>query len=120
MPDGTIYAGISPDTNQPMYATAEDVPDLLSYSQALAYARTLSQQTNKNFRLPTEIELAVIFKNHTAIGDFDTRQGAFPMAWYWSNRTSNFSLTSSAMNFSNGTHDYVNKVCRLSVRCVRS
>ena len=26
MPDGTVYAGLSPDTNKPMYTTPADAP----------------------------------------------------------------------------------------------
>src|ERR1039458_8662323 len=41
MPDGTMYAGTSPDTGQAMYATPADAPVTYSFSQAERYAATL-------------------------------------------------------------------------------
>ncbi|HYW44393.1 MAG TPA: hypothetical protein VE959_16140 [Bryobacteraceae bacterium] len=37
MPDGTVFAGISPETNQPMYATPADAP--LNLSRLLSIDR---------------------------------------------------------------------------------
>src|SRR5947209_20375880 len=34
MPDGTVYAGISPDKHQPMYTTPADAPLTYTFNQA--------------------------------------------------------------------------------------
>lgn len=54
MPDGTIFAGISPDAGLPMYTAPRDAPLTLTFEQALNY------------------ELNVLIKEHRAIGNFDT------------------------------------------------
>jgi hypothetical protein len=41
MKDGTVYAGISPDTGQPMYATPADTPLTMTFSEAVGYADAL-------------------------------------------------------------------------------
>src|SRR5260221_12518127 len=41
MRDGTIYAGISPDTGKPMNATPADVPLTMKWKQAMEYAAKL-------------------------------------------------------------------------------
>src|SRR5205085_8274224 len=38
MADDTIYAGISPDTNKPMYTTPEDAPLTYTFNEARNYA----------------------------------------------------------------------------------
>ena len=38
MPDDTVYAGISPDTNKPMYATPADASLTMKFNQAKEYA----------------------------------------------------------------------------------
>ena len=37
MPDGTIYAGISPVANKPMYLAAEDAPIAMYFNEAAKY-----------------------------------------------------------------------------------
>jgi hypothetical protein len=44
MPDGTIYAGISPDTGRPMYATPKDAPLTATFNEAGTYAQELDAQ----------------------------------------------------------------------------
>jgi hypothetical protein len=34
MPDGTVYAGVSPDTGQPMYTTFDDAPSTMKWKKA--------------------------------------------------------------------------------------
>src|SRR5436309_1585218 len=41
MPDGSVYAGTSPDTNKPMYATQADAPLTMKWKQAMEYAAKL-------------------------------------------------------------------------------
>lgn len=64
MPDGTIYAGESPDTHQPMFAAPEDVE--ASYK----VDKTRDANGEGGFRIPTIGELRVLFNNRAAIGGF--------------------------------------------------
>jgi hypothetical protein len=41
MPDGTIYAGVSPETGKAMYTTPVDVLQLMQWKQAINYAHKL-------------------------------------------------------------------------------
>src|SRR5580704_12929695 len=83
MPDGTIYAGISPDTNKPMYATPADVPPTMTFNQATEYAAHLDAHGHKDWRMPTKAELNVLFNNRAAIGGFDL-SGNDPAGLCWS------------------------------------
>ena len=54
MPDGTVLAGISPDTNKPMYATPADASSTMTFNQAREYAAKLDalrQMFHTNFVL---------------------------------------------------------------------
>src|SRR5712691_7330547 len=83
MPDGTVYAGISPATNEPMYATPNDAPLTYTFNQAQKYAAKLDAHGHHDWRVPTKGELNVLFQNRAAIGGFD-ESGSDPAGWYWS------------------------------------
>jgi hypothetical protein len=68
MPDGTIYAGVSPDTGRPMFATPKDAPLTLTFDEAAEYAKELDAQGHKDWRVPAKAELNVLFQNRAAIG----------------------------------------------------
>src|SRR5262245_32539436 len=68
MPDGTIYAGDSPETGKPMYTTPRAVRSPMEWKEARDYAKNLDAHGHKDWRLPTKRELAVLFNNHAAIG----------------------------------------------------
>ena len=71
MPDGTIYAGISPDTGKPIYTTAEDGRELVSHETARSITEAMADHSgHNNGRLPTIRELNVLFKAQAAIGGF--------------------------------------------------
>ncbi len=40
MPDGSIYAGLSPETGKAMYATESDCPLTYTFKDAAGYGRT--------------------------------------------------------------------------------
>jgi len=63
MPDGTIYAGISPDTNEPIYVMSADLSGTLKWKQAMEYAARLDENGHRDWRLPTKTELDVLFEN---------------------------------------------------------
>jgi Protein of unknown function (DUF1566) len=117
MPDGTVYAGISPDTNNPMYATPADAPLTMTFNDAQKYAAILDAHGHRDWRVPTQAELNVLFNNRAAIGGFDVA-GAIPSGWYWS--ASWYSpCTAQDQRFRDGYQDVDDKGNRFSVRCVR-
>lgn len=83
MPDGTIYAGISPDTNKPMYATPADAPLTMTFKAAKKYAAKLDVHGHKDWHVPSKAELNVLFNNRAAIGGFNAC-GSCHAGWYWS------------------------------------
>lgn len=85
MEDGTIFAGISPDTNKPMYALPEDAPLSAKWEQAMEYAAKFEGYGHPEgtFRTPTKGELDILAQNRTKIGGFN-ETGLSPGGWYWS------------------------------------
>ena len=83
MRDGAVYAGISPDTGRPMYAAAEDEPDIMSLPRAIKRAEELSRETNRDYRVPSFPELRQLFNNSAMIGGFN-KKGPYPKDWYLS------------------------------------
>jgi hypothetical protein len=60
MPDGTIYAGISPDTHQPMYTTPADAPLTMQWKAAMQYAAALDANAHKDWRVPTFMKMSPV------------------------------------------------------------
>jgi hypothetical protein len=117
MPDGSVYAGVSPDSGKPIYATPKDVPMRCNFNQAADFAANLDAHSHKDWRVPTNAELNVLFANRAAIGGFDTT-GSNPAGWYWS--SSRINLTAWAQRFSDGSQDLnILRVDASLLRCVR-
>src|SRR5258708_5641271 len=55
--DGTVYAGVSPDTGKDMYATPADAPLTYTFNQAMEYAARLDAHGHQDWRVPTKDEL---------------------------------------------------------------
>ncbi len=83
MPDGTVFAGMSPDTNKPMYATPADASLTMTFNEAKEYAARIDAHGHKDWHVPTKAELNVLFNNRAAIGGFNV-SGSNPAGWYWS------------------------------------
>jgi hypothetical protein len=118
MPDGTIYAGVSPDTGKAMYATPQDAPGTYTFNQAAQYVGNLDAHGHHDFRAPSKSELNVLFNNRAAIGGFNVT-GSNPAGWYWS-----FSPYGNdgawAQRFSDGHQVYSDRDDGYSsLRCVR-
>ena len=124
MPDGTIYAGISPDTNQLMYAAPADAPISMDFNAAAKYAKGLQVGDKKDFRVPSKAELDVLFRNREegALKGAFNLTGAFPASYYWSSTTivDGGDNCGCYQRFSDGVrHDhYLDR--GMSVRCIRS
>jgi hypothetical protein len=117
MPDGTIYAGISPDSGRAMYAALADAPLKMMFNEGTAYAATLDVHGHKDWRLPTRAELKVLFKNRAAIGGFDT-SGFGPAGWYRSSSEID-SWFAWEQRFSDGAPFNYDKGVQSAVRPVR-
>lgn len=78
--DGTIYAGVSPETGQAMYVAPHDSPLALKFVKAVEYTGSLRLNDKSDFRLPTESELKVILENKDKGG----LRGTFNHFSYWS------------------------------------
>lgn len=117
MPDSTIYAGISPDTKKPMYATPADASPKMMFNEATKYAATLDAHGHKDWRLPTRAELKVLFKNRAAIGGFDP-SGFGPAGWYRSSSQID-AWSAWEQRFSDGAWFNYDKGVQSAVRCVR-
>src|SRR5439155_1650460 len=63
MPDGSIYAGVSPDEGQAMYTTPKDAPLTYTFNEARKYAEELDACGHQDWRVPTKGELNVLFQN---------------------------------------------------------
>ena len=117
MPDGSVYAGISPDTNEPMYATPADAPLTMKWKQAMEYAAKLNAHGHQDWRVPTKSELNVLFQNRAAIGGFD-ESGSYPVDRYWSS-SQDYHISAWHQRFSDGRQGYDGKDVASSLRCVR-
>jgi len=113
MPDGTVFAGISPDTNKPMYATPLDAPLTMTFNEAQKYAAKLDAHGHQDWCLPTTAELNMMLFNKGAVRGFDLT-GSYPAGWYWS-ASPYYALRARDQRAS--PHSY--KLDQSSVRCVR-
>ena len=120
MSDGSIYAGVSPDTGKPMYATSNDGPLTLTFDQAAKHASKIDAHGHMDWRVPTKAELNVLLQNRAAIGGFDMT-GSVPAGWYWSSsRYSYFGYGHAwAQRFTDGYQNYYFRDFALALRCVR-
>jgi hypothetical protein len=102
MKDGTIFAGVAPDTMRPVYAAAEDA--LCSqFSKAVQYAAALEVGGHQDFRVPRKSELNLLYYNKDKAdfaGTFSSA-GGDTGAWYWSS-TKAFSENRYGRRFSDG------------------
>jgi hypothetical protein len=88
MSDGTIFAGISPDTGKPMYTTPAGAPLTYSFNEARKYADRLDAHGHQDWRMPTKGELNVLWENRNEgalKGTFNVT-GSGPAGWYGSSR----------------------------------
>ncbi len=120
MPDGTIYAGVSPDTNQRMYAAPADAPLSMNFNEAAEYAKDLKVGDKQDFRLPTEAELNVLFENREkgALKGTFNLTGYYPVGWHWSSMSVSEGLA-LGQRFRDGQQDRHHRLNVSSVRCVR-
>ncbi len=118
--DGSVYAGVSPDSNQAMYTTPQDAAMVMPWDRAMSYCRALTAHGKHDWRVPSLTELAVLFRNRADIGGFnetgliDNRPG-----YYWTSLEVT-TTTAWGQRFNDGYHDDFSKDRPSLVRCVRS
>ena len=117
MPDGSVYAGVSPDTNKAMFVTPADAPLTYTFNEAQKYASQLDANGHQDWRVPTKAELNVLFNNRAAIGGFDI-SGSNSAGWYCS--SSQYGTYSAwDQRFSDGAQTNFHKDDPSSLRPVR-
>jgi hypothetical protein len=102
MPDGTIYAGVSPDSGKRLFAAAADAPRLMTFKDANHYAQTLEAHGHKDWRLPMRAELTNLFNNRIEIGGFTMKPGSGNARWYCGNDRCYWSCTEEPRNAPSG------------------
>lgn len=118
MPDGTKYAGTSPETNKPMFTTPADAPVPYSWTTGFQYCADLDAGGHKDWRMPSKDELNVLFQNRAAIGGFN-KTGPHGAQWYWSS-SPYYSSGAWTQRFRDGYQFYGNRYGEpMSLRCVR-
>jgi uncharacterized protein DUF1566 len=122
MADGTLFAGISPDTGKPMYALAADAPLAMKWKRATEYAANFEAGGHPpgTFRIPTKNELNVLFQHKAKIGGFN-ESGSHPAGWYWSSTEVRvFAVYAWVQSFIDGIRFWNLKSTESSLRLVRS
>jgi hypothetical protein len=115
LPDGTIYAGLSPDTQRPMYAAAADASLAMDFNAAAEYASKSEAHDHKDWRVPTKEELNLLYQNKNK----GFLKGSFG-AVYWSSTEVSYSTDFACEQvFFGGHQDVFSKGHRYNLRCVR-
>jgi hypothetical protein len=123
MPDGSIYAGTSPDTGKPMYAMPKDASFKRGFNDASKYQAAVNERNelgHNDWRLASNTEMKAMFNNLAAAGGFDT-SGAYPAGWYWT-ATKGYDMGEfvKIVRASDGKeNDQQDKMRDLSVRLIR-
>ena len=123
MQDGSIFAGVSPDTGKQMFAMPADADLTMTFNGAAQYAKKLNAEKalgHDDWRVPTKAELNTLFENRekgALKGTFNVTC-SYPSGWYWSGTpvTVNFAW---GQRFRDGLQDYCSRYGDSSVRCVR-
>jgi hypothetical protein len=117
MPDGTVYAGMSPDTDRPLFAAAMDAPRLMTWDDAMAYAAQVLLHGRRDWRLPGKKELALLCRSAAVMDGFN-KSGIAAEGWYWSATPHRYGMAWSR-RFSDGFNDSDSTLSLMSVRLVR-
>ena len=118
MPDGTIYAGISPDTHEPLYARPRDESGTYRFNEAAAYAKT----TGNGFRAPSKGELNVLWENRNKgklKGTFNETGTYTAGGWYWSSTPDGRNAAWAQRFSTDGIQHELHRLDTFSLRLVR-
>jgi hypothetical protein len=118
MPDGTVCAGISPDTHKPLYTSVADAPLKMSWTGAAKYAAAFDGHGHKDWRVPTRGELNLLFANRTSFREGLEPGESFFDALYWSS-TANRVNPNYAASQNVNCKIWISKEDKAAVRLVR-
>jgi hypothetical protein len=116
-PDGTVYAGISPENQKPVFTTPADARGLYSWAEAMAFCEAFNAYGHKDWQVPNQIELNVLFSNRAGIGGFN-QSGERPSGWYWSSSRDWYGIA-WGQRFGDGDQRQYETRIASSLRCVR-
>jgi hypothetical protein len=121
VPDGTVYAGVSPDTHEPLYTTPADAPGIYTWSKGEDYCRALQASGHQDWHVPTKDELNILYENRNtgALKGTFNETGSDPAGWYWSSLQIYNNDTAWDQRFSDGWQLLNYKGFDSSLRCVR-
>jgi hypothetical protein len=107
MPDGTAYAGGSPETGKAMYVAPADAPLTMKWAEAIAYAEKFDGNGHRDWRVPSAAELKVLYNDRAAIGGFKCGYLFSRAQWYWSSTVdSEFHELAHVRRFGDGCHGW--------------
>jgi hypothetical protein len=125
MSDGTIFAGMLPETNKPLYALPEDASLKLTFNKAAEYAAQLNQQNafgHNDWRVPTDTELNLLYQNKdkgALMGSFN-QNVYYQTGWYRSStKNPDLAVFAHVQRFSDSERVWLNGGKSAYVRCVR-
>jgi hypothetical protein len=124
MPDGTIYAGISPDTHKKLFVMPRD--DSISGSFNTVADRVEKANAQKilghdDWRMPTRNELIMLYRNRDAgalKGTFN-EMGSHDKSWYWGDPQKIDPRIAPQVCFKDGVDKNFTEYSQGSLRCVR-
>lgn len=131
MPDGTVYAGVEPETGKRIFAAPADASFQMMFNEAAQYARTACAEKylgHDDWRVPSRAELNVLFENRQKgalagtfqeAGVFHADYDAGRSAFYWSSESYR-GKAGYGQWFDDGTPNYIDDDIGKSVRLVRS
>jgi hypothetical protein len=123
MPDGSIFAGISPDTGKQMFAMPADAGVTMKFNKAAKYATKLNKEKtlgHDDWRIPSKTELNVLFQNKEkgALKGTFNLTGSVSDGYFWTSMPY-FDYFAREQRFSDGAQNDYYMGDALSVRCVR-
>ncbi len=110
--NGTIYAGVSPDTANALIITPSDAPAKYKWDEAVAFCNSFTGSGYNDWRLPSAAEAGKIQDGWGHIGGLSN-------SYYWSGDVVN-AATSVAVAMANGATQNTAVQTLNAVRCVRS
>jgi hypothetical protein len=121
IPDGTVYAGILPDTGKRLFVALGGFAHFIKFKDAEWWANMITAHGHSDWRLPTRGELNLLFNNRAAIGGFPTERSSGSARYLWSStaRLDDPTLV-WALDFTRGEGTWAHTSNVMSSRVVRA
>ncbi len=121
MSDGTVFAGIHPNTGYKVFAMPQDLSARLDFNEAAQAAANAADHNYTNWRVPTMDELSLLFQNMdkgALKNSFAAAVDSFSPA-YWSS-ISYTDEYGECVSFQDGRLQYTYLETHMAVRLVRT